>query len=190
VPRASSASTAADTDPWNRAVSSTASSTPRSTTTLGDRYNQPAEQTQNPAGSWSERSQPATSPGSLFGNQPFPSNQPTTSMAGFPNQPVATQPSLLQPGSLPTTMSQPGYSPAGSNPANLGYGNQNPALFGQPMNAEQLPWIPLLVVSLSLAGSLGANLFLGWSYADARHRYHLLVRRTSESLHKAAGLAA
>jgi hypothetical protein len=72
--------------------------------------------------------------------------------------------------------------------ATLGYGNQSFA--GQAMNPEQLPWIPLLVVSLSLAGSLGANLFLGWSYADARHRYHLLVRRTSESLHKAASLAA
>jgi hypothetical protein len=55
---------------------------------------------------------------------------------------------------------------------------------------EQLPWIPLLVVSVSLAGSLAANLFLGWSYADARFRYRNLVRKTTSSFHRATGAAA
>jgi hypothetical protein len=55
---------------------------------------------------------------------------------------------------------------------------------------EEVPWKPLLAVSLALAGSLGANLFLGWSYADARHRYQALVAKTTQSFQKAAGLAA
>jgi hypothetical protein len=48
------------------------------------------------------------------------------------------------------------------------------------------PWLPLLVVSLSLMGSLGANLFLGWSYVDARHKYRTLVRKTADKFRRAA----
>jgi hypothetical protein len=59
-----------------------------------------------------------------------------------------------------------------------------------PAAGEEVPWKPLLAVSLALAGSLGANLFLGWSYADARHRYHALVAKTTHSFQQAAGLAA
>ena len=55
---------------------------------------------------------------------------------------------------------------------------------------EEVPWKPLLAVSLALAGSLGANLFLGWSYAEARHRYLVLVAKTTHTFQKAAGLAA
>jgi hypothetical protein len=40
-------------------------------------------------------------------------------------------------------------------------------------------------VSLALAGSLGANLFLGWSYLDARQRYHSLVRKTADKFRRA-----
>ncbi len=65
---------------------------------------------------------------------------------------------------------------------------QSPAV--QPTHAEEVPWKPLLAVSLALAGSLGANLFLGWSYADARQRYQRLVLKTTRSFQKAAGLAA
>jgi hypothetical protein len=60
----------------------------------------------------------------------------------------------------------------------------------QATRAEDVPWKPLLAVSLGLAGSLGANLFLGWSYADARHRYRALVRKTTESFQRATGVAA
>jgi hypothetical protein len=51
---------------------------------------------------------------------------------------------------------------------------------------EQPPWMPLLVVSLSLAGSLGANLFLGWSYLDARQKYRTLVRKTADTFRRKA----
>ena len=60
----------------------------------------------------------------------------------------------------------------------------------QSASAEDVPWKPLLAVSLALAGSLGANLFLGWSYAEARHRYRSLVAKTTHSFQKAAGIAA
>jgi hypothetical protein len=52
--------------------------------------------------------------------------------------------------------------------------------------SEDLPWMPLLVVSLALAGSIGANLFLGYSYADARHKYRTLVQKTANKFRRAA----
>jgi hypothetical protein len=55
---------------------------------------------------------------------------------------------------------------------------------------DEPPWMPLLVVSLSLAGSLGANLFLGWSYLDARQRYSTLVRKTADKFRRAATATA
>jgi hypothetical protein len=57
-------------------------------------------------------------------------------------------------------------------------------------NGEELPWKPLLAVSLALAASLGANFFLGVSYADARHRYVSLVTKTTHAFQKEAGIAA
>jgi hypothetical protein len=53
-----------------------------------------------------------------------------------------------------------------------------------------VPWKPLLAVSLALAASLGANFFLGVSYADARHRYLSLVTKTTHAFQKEAGIAA
>jgi hypothetical protein len=53
----------------------------------------------------------------------------------------------------------------------------------------EAPWMPLIVVSLSLVGSLSANLFLGWSYVDARHRYSVLVRKTANKFRRAAEAA-
>jgi hypothetical protein len=35
-------------------------------------------------------------------------------------------------------------------------------------------------------GSLSANLFLGWSYVDARHKYRTLVRKTADKFRRAA----
>jgi hypothetical protein len=55
---------------------------------------------------------------------------------------------------------------------------------------DEPPWLPLLVVSLSLAGSLGANLFLGWSYLDARLKYSTLVRKTADKFRRPATAAA
>jgi hypothetical protein len=51
---------------------------------------------------------------------------------------------------------------------------------------DEPPWLPLLLVSLSLMGSLGANLFLGWSYVDARQKYRALVHKTADKFRRAA----
>jgi hypothetical protein len=56
--------------------------------------------------------------------------------------------------------------------------------------AEQPPWLPLLLVSLSLMGSLSANLFLGWSYLDARQKYRSLVRKTADTFRRVTTAAA
>jgi hypothetical protein len=56
--------------------------------------------------------------------------------------------------------------------------------------SEQPPWLPLLLVSLSLMGSLSANLFLGWSYLDARQKYRSLVRKTADTFRRVTNAAA
>jgi hypothetical protein len=55
-----------------------------------------------------------------------------------------------------------------------------------PARQRDEPWLPLLLVSLSLMGSLSANLFLGWSYMDARQKYRALVRKTADKFRRAA----
>jgi len=52
-------------------------------------------------------------------------------------------------------------------------------------SAEERPWGPLLAASLGLAGSIGANLFLGWSYIDARQKYRTLVQKTANKFRRA-----
>jgi hypothetical protein len=60
-----------------------------------------------------------------------------------------------------------------------------------PVTASaDVPWLPLLGTSVCLAGSLAANLFLGWSYADARQKYRVLVRKSTHAFQKSAGVAA
>jgi hypothetical protein len=56
---------------------------------------------------------------------------------------------------------------------------------GKSSDPEE-PWMPLVIVSLSLAGSLGANLFLGFSYLDARQKYTSLARKTANKFRRAA----
>jgi hypothetical protein len=58
-----------------------------------------------------------------------------------------------------------------------------------PKTGDEAPWVPLLVVSLSLAGSIGANLFLGWSYMDARQKYRALVQKTANTFRRKAAAA-
>jgi hypothetical protein len=79
---------------------------------------------------------------------------------------------------------------------NLDGANANPTQFtanpqtetepAPTVKRDEPPWLPLLVVSLSLMGSLSANLFLGWSYVDARHKYRTLVRKTADKFRRAA----
>jgi hypothetical protein len=58
-----------------------------------------------------------------------------------------------------------------------------------PGPVEEQPWLPLVVASLALVGSLSANLFLGWSYVDARQKYRALVRKTADKFRRAAEAA-
>ncbi|MGD9633296.1 MAG: hypothetical protein AB7U97_08480 [Pirellulales bacterium] len=96
--------------------------------------------------------------------------------------------------------------PAATTPPNQSFAGQNPltqptigtappttqaAAMGQPgVSPEEVPWKPLLAVSLALAGSIGANFYLGMSYAETRHRYRSLVAKTTHAFEKKAGLAA
>jgi hypothetical protein len=213
VPRSTTGGFANDTDPWNRpfpdtsTTSSPASSAPSnnplrgsaSAPTADDRYNPAPATSQNGSSIWAGLPAPsAASPNAPLGNlnsQPGLNNQPSTGFGNFPNQSNMAQPNL---GPSPAgqnvagqpLLNRPNPTQPGGNMSTLGFGNQNGLLGPQSMNQEQVPWMPLLAVSLTLAGSLGANLYLGWSYADARHRYHLLVRRSTESFHKATGIAA
>jgi hypothetical protein len=83
-----------------------------------------------------------------------------------------------------------------SAPSPATIGQQQPAfqqansLQPPAVKAEEVPWKPLLGVSLALAGSVGANFFLGMSYADARRRYRSLVSKTTHAFQKEAGIAA
>ncbi len=62
---------------------------------------------------------------------------------------------------------------------------QNMQMAGSP-EAEKLPWMPLVFATVALAGSIGANLFLGWSYMDARQRYRHLVQKTANKFRRAS----
>jgi hypothetical protein len=205
IPRQSAGSFATDADPWNRPMSATqpsntASRSISNPTIADDRYNPAPASTQNGSSIWAglpaqSTASSTSAPLGNFNSQPGLTNQPSTSFGNFPNQPSAGQIGLGQPGINPSTTGQtvagqPLLGQQGGNVSTLGFGNQNAIMGQQPMNADQLPWVPLLVVSLAFAGSFGANIYLGWSYADARHRYHSLVRRSTESFHKATGIAA
>lgn len=122
--------------------------------------------------SWGDPRTTAGPSPTVSGNWPSsaPSAPPLTENAA--RQPVAASPASGTAGR--TNAAVPGASPPtiASGPA------------PQVVSQEQLPWLPLLLVSLGLAGSLGANLFLGWSYVDARQRYRSLVQKTTDAFHR------
>jgi hypothetical protein len=181
-----------ETDLWNRPAPTVTQSNP-SFASSGDRYGQPAQTTtQNGPSLFPEfTSQAAAPPASTsptgFNNSAGFGSQPALNANNPPNRFGANQSGFGQQPTMQTAAGQPM-----GNMQTYGYGNQPGTmngLNGQP-GQEQLPWLPLLVVSLCLAGSFGANLYLGWSYADARYRYHLLIRKSSESFHRATSIAA
>lgn len=94
--------------------------------------------------------------------------QPQTGMAS--GQTGANPPPQQQQGGF----AQNGIQLAGNNYQQQG---QNVQLGpdGQPLTPK--PWGTLMMVGVALIGSLGANLFLGFSYLDARHKYLSAVRR-------------
>ena len=151
--------------PSSSATSVTANSNP-SGAFADDRYKTASSDSSNAANEWAN----------------FPSQQNNSASSGPPNHIAAQSAPPVIPAS--NTRHQ---SAAGQHPE-IGIQQQANQQLGQ--RPEEVPWKPLLAVSLALAGSLGANLFLGWSYAEARHRYLVLVAKTTHSFQKAAGLAA
>ena len=67
---------------------------------------------------------------------------------------------------------------------NFQQSGQNPQLGANESPAAK-PWAPLLGTGVALIGSLGANLFLGFSFLDARHKYLSAIRRGARSLSRA-----
>jgi hypothetical protein len=62
---------------------------------------------------------------------------------------------------------------------------QSAATTGEPQ-----PWVTLLAAILGLAFSLAGNVYLGWSYLDARQKYQALVRRTADTFRRTKSVAA
>jgi hypothetical protein len=97
---------------------------------------------------------------------------------------------------------QPNGQMIGSAGGNMGFGAQNqgaPQLpmtvnAGKPTQAgvagEPQPWYTLLFALICLAGSIALNVYLGWSYIDARQKYQALVRRTAETFRRSHTVAA
>jgi hypothetical protein len=109
--------------------------------------------------------------------QSAPSTQaPPNAAANLPSHAPAQSPATnLDMANAAANGTQPGEVPPVIN--------QSPA---QIKPGDEPPWLPLLLVSLSLMGSLSANLFLGWSYMDARQKYRSLVRKTADKFRRAA----
>jgi hypothetical protein len=55
---------------------------------------------------------------------------------------------------------------------------------GVSTNGEAQPWGLFLGTILVLAFSLAFNIYLGWSYMDARQKYQALVRRTADTFRR------
>jgi hypothetical protein len=131
-------------------------------------------QSQQASNNWSD----SWADGDLW-SQP-PQSSPADTMAQSPPPLPATTVSQQA-----TTTAQGSSASPGASANNV----VNPA--GPAASAsDQPPWLPLLVVSLSLMGSLGANLFLGWSYMDARQKYRTLVQKTANAFRRTKQAAA
>jgi len=97
-------------------------------------------------------------------------------------------------------LSPPTIGPVGNN---MNYGAPNSNAPQQPVTVnaakppqpatttgEPQPWVTLLAAILGLAGSLAGNVYLGWSYMDARQKYQALVRRTADTFRRTKSAAA
>jgi hypothetical protein len=166
------AATKTDSDTWGWADPPATSAPPKS----DERYNQPtasAQQSDLAADAWANFSPSPNSPtNDAVADRPTPPAQPQ--VVARPTDEPSVSPSATIP------MATIGVAPAG-------YQQLQQA---RAANGEEVPWKPLLAVSLALAASLGANFFLGVSYADARHRYLSLVAKTTHAFQKEAGIAA
>jgi hypothetical protein len=136
--------------------------------------------------------------GALATNDGWPTNASNSTNA--PNPPLTgTIPSEGQPiiGQAPPTSTKvdfgakPGLGNSARQTPNLAGTNVAGGNVAPPANqTEQPPWMPLLLVSLSLVGSLSANFYLVLSYVGARQRYISLVQKTADTFRRAAGTTA
>jgi hypothetical protein len=150
--------------------------------------------TQSPANQTAAR-QPGFQPETTFGNGAFDKKGwPTlaTPQAGTVTPPNATTSGAADAGNAVSQPFSGSIAAVGTPPnaASVATGQTvtgpqvGPAPTLPASNAEELPWVPLLAASLGLAGSIGANLFLGWSYIDARQKYRTLVQKTANKFRR------
>ncbi len=111
-----------------------------------------------------------------------PANNATPVSSPFNSSPSFNSPPV---GPTAANVSLSGPSPSATQPAR----SPNAINHNQP-TGEQQPWVPMVVAVLALAGSLAGNLFLGWSYMDARQKYQSLVRRTADTFRRTKQAAA
>jgi hypothetical protein len=144
--------------------------------------------------SWSDDSWSRNSPSSPSGPAASISAKPpaigpaTNSAPNFPplaNAPAPNLPTIGSAGSNPTFNGTNPYSTQQPVPVNAAKPTQPGTAPGEPQ-----PWVTLLVTLLALAFSLAGNVYLGWSYLDARQKYQGLVRRTADTFRRTKPVAA
>ena len=128
--------------------------------------------------------------GDSFGDWPLGNgqNQGGAYAGGQPpyNGPLAN-PANLPPLGAPAYPNPNGQNPNGPNADGSYAGQQfgpNPNLPETPSNQ---PWGMFVFTSLVCLGSLSGNLFLGWSYLDARNKYQSALRRTVRTFSRGSG---
>ena len=151
--------------------------------TIGTPTQQDARKTAAPANDYWPRQQQSSSGAPAIKATPVASTSNSPPM----NQ-QSTNPPFLGPGAIGSAQNSAnsvGQTPGTTQAANgTAVANRNPAT-GEPQ-----PWVPLVISVLALAGSIAGNLFLGWSYLDARQKYQSLVRRTADTFRRTQPAAA
>lgn len=130
-----------------------------------------------PVTSESTSAEPAKVP--AWAPWPEPVNDPKKPFVEFPPaNPPASSPKALSP--QPTELANGnGMQPTSVNKPELSSSN--------PANGQSLGGWALAIIGL--AGSVGCNFFLGFSYLDIRNKYRAALRRTSRSFGRPAASA-
>ncbi len=140
---------------------------------------------------WPQTPQPSINGQTEFGSGTATIASKPTLTTGSNSTQQPSLPTINPPANGPaaTNVNPAGFTPNGAQSA----GGVNGVARAGPTSATNnppQPWVPLIAAVLSLAGSLAANLFLGWSYLDARQKYESLVRRTAETFRRTKPAAA